>query len=129
MIQKFILQSKTLLTHKGFKLIWIIVKKCKHMSIGSQSVINSYTITDANDVTHSLSVRKILESGYLLYCIQVFNAKNLMLRQCKALLLLNEHSNTLQKNHLTSLIKHTSNHILNTVFRPGAHIMPNTLTY
>ena len=52
------------------------------------------------------TVRKILESGYLLHCIQVFNAKNPMLMQCKALLLLNEHSNTLQKNHLTSFIKH-----------------------
>ena len=31
------------------------VKKCKHMSIGPQSAINSYTITDANVVTHSLS--------------------------------------------------------------------------
>ena len=37
---------------------WLLrfnVKKCKHMSIGPQSAINSYTITDANDVTHSLS--------------------------------------------------------------------------
>ena len=98
------------------------VKKCKHMPIGPQSAITSYAITDADNVIHSLSTTDCEKD-------QVFSAKNLMLRQCKASPLLNEHLNTLQKNHSTSSIKHTSDHILNTVSRPGAHNMPRTSIY
>ena len=69
---------------------WLLrfnVKKCKRMSIGPQSAVTSYTITDANDVIHSLSTTDCEKDlGVWISSTLHPSVQYYAIRQCKALL-------------------------------------------
>jgi len=101
------------------------------MSIGPASTTTSYSITDLDNVDHSLSTTDcekdlgIWISSTLCPSVQCQKSYTKVM-QSLATIKLDELLSISQKSLLTSYTKHTSDHTLNTASRLGAHIMQRT---
>ena len=99
------------------------------MPVGPHVIPTSYTITDLDNVDHTLSITDCKKDlGIWItstLCPSVQSQKAYAKAMQSLTTIKRSVKYTLQKNHLTSYIKPTFNHILSTASRPGAHIMPN----
>jgi len=107
---------------------WLLrfnVKKCKHMPVGPHLTLTSYTITDPDNIDHSLSItdcEKDLGVWIASTLHPSVQCQKAYVNPMQSLPLSNVHS-SITKIHLISFIKHTSDHILSIASRPGIHIM------
>ena len=100
----------------GKRLItWFDVKKCKHVPVGPHVIPTSYTITDFNNVDHTLSITEC-EKDLGIWITSTLCPSVQCQKACvKAMQSLAT---------IKCSFKYITTYVLSTTSRPEAHIMP-----
>ena len=111
---------------------WLLrfnAKKCKRMSIGPQLTTTSYTITDKDNTSHSLSTTDCEKDLGVWVSSTLHTSIQCQKSYAKAMQSLATVRRTFKYITKQSFTKHIFTHILSTVSRLGPHTMQRILTY